>query len=90
VVEAHGVGDLGDVGVQSFTEFRELVGVGDLEGQERVAGVLGELCAGGAGGDDGSGQGLVELGDGVGGGRVGGAEDDAVGVQEVVDRVTFA
>ena len=88
LVEAHPAGDLGDVGADLLADVGDLVDEGDLGREEGVGGELDHLGAGDVGAHHLAAQRLVERRDGVAGLLVAGigADHDAVGVHEVLDR----
>ncbi len=89
-VIAHAQHDVVDVGADLFAEVGHLVDEGQLGGQEGVGGVLDEFGRDGVADDDGGGEFGVEARHLDGGVVVGAADDDPVGVQEVMDRGAFA
>lgn len=96
-VVADGVGELGDVGAGDLGDFGHGVDEGDLGGQEGVGGDLDEFGGGQVGDDVGGvlGDGRVvdgaeELGGLLAGRAAGDADDEAVGVDGVLDGPAFA
>ena len=88
-VGADGAADLVDVGADELAEVRDLVHERDARRQHRVGGVLGQLGAGAVHDHDrraGARERRVELVHHLGAARVVGADDDAIGLHEVVDR----
>jgi hypothetical protein len=72
-----------------FADLREGVGVADLEGEEAVGGVLDELGAVDVGDEHGRDEGLIHfLHEGEGAVAVA-ADDDAIGLHEVLDGAAF-
>src|SRR5690606_29818802 len=86
LVVAHAAGDVLDAGPDRHAHRRGGVDEADLRGQEGVGGVLDGLGRGGVGDDDRRGDADVERRHPHGGRLVVAADDDAVGVEEVVDR----
>ena len=87
-VEAHAASDLVDVGADALADVGDLVDERDLGRQEGVGGELDHLRRGDVGAHDLAAERLVGGGDRVGGRlRAGvGADDDPVGLEEVLDR----
>ena len=92
VVQAHPPRDLGHVGADLLADVGDLVDEADLGGEEGVGGELDHLGAGDVGADDRRAERLVGGGDRVGGPLVArlGADHDAVGLHEVLDRGALA
>ena len=86
IVEAHAARDLDDVGAGLLADVRDLVDERDLRRQERVGGELDHLRAGDVGAHERRLQRRVELDDRVARPAAVVADDDAVGVHEVLDR----
>ena len=78
--------DLGDVRAGLLADVGDLVDERDLRGQEGVGRELDHLGAGDVGAHERRVERRVELDDGVAGPVAVVADDDAVGVQEVLDR----
>src|SRR4030081_2509423 len=93
VVEADAARDLLHIGADALAEVGDLVDEGDLGGEERIGGIFDELRGAAAGVED---RRLVEveravdLGRDLHGAFVIGADDDAVGMLEIVNGGTFA
>ena len=85
LVEAHPAGDLADVGADLLADVGDLVDEGDLRRQEGVGGELDHLGAGHIGAHERRFQGRVERRHCVARPATVVADDDAVGVQEVLD-----
>ena len=86
VVEAHAARDLDHVGAGLLAHVGDLVDERDLRGQERVGGELDHLGALDVGAHDRRVERRVELGDRVARPVAVVADDDAVGLEEVLDR----
>ena len=84
VVQAHAASHLDDVGARLLADVGDLVDEGDLRGEEGVGGELDHLRAGDVGAHERSFEGRVELDDRVPRPAAVVADDDSVGVQEVV------
>ena len=93
VVEAHAAGDVLDIGADRLAQIRHLVDEGDLGRQERVGGVFDDLGAAPVGEQE---RRAVEIERPVDqlhhlpGALVVGADDDAVGPAEILDRRALA
>ena len=84
------LGDGAGVGAEAFADEGDLVDEADLGGEEGVGCVLDHLGRAGVGDEDGGVEGGVERGDAIGDVGLIGAEDDAIGVEDVVDGGAFA
>jgi len=92
-VEAHALGHVLDVGAGAFAERRDLVDEADLGGEEGVGRVLDHLGGLERRVDDGKvaqEERTVDIAHDAAGAAVLGADDDAVGAHEVVDRRALA
>jgi hypothetical protein len=89
-VVAHAEGDVLDVRADGLAHGGHGVDEGDLRREERVGGVLDRLRGRGVGDDDRGGDAEVEGLHAHGGRLVLGADHDAIGVEEVVDRRPLA
>ena len=90
LVHADAFSDLFDVGAGSFADVGHGVDVGNLEREERVRGVLDQLGRVDVGDENGSDERLVNLLHVGQRALVVGTDDDAVGVEEVIDGAAFA
>ena len=86
VVEPHAARDLDDVGARLLADVGDLVDEGDLRGEERVGGELDHLGAADVGAHQRRVERRVELDHRVARPVAVVADDDAVGVEEVLDR----
>ena len=82
-VEAHPARDVLDVGADQLADVGDLVDERDPRGEVRVGGELDHLGRRDVHLDDRRVEGLVQRGDGLGGCRVEGTDDDAIGLEEV-------
>jgi hypothetical protein len=89
-VVSHSDRDLAHVGVDGFAEVRDRVDERDLRRQERVGGVLDHLRRRRVGDEHRRMHTLVEVAHAHGGLGVLAPDHDAIGMQEVVDRLSLA
>ncbi len=85
IVQAHAARDLDHVGAGLLADVGDLVDEGDLGRQEGVGGKLDHLGAGDVGTHQRRSEGRIELDDRIARPVAVVADDDAVGVQEVLD-----